>query len=100
MLSDRYPALAAKSMTARLTEAVNAPAKKSAPANDLILGIPAIAKTLGIAEMTVRKMIESGDLPTFELGGRHAIRRAMMEAWFRMKEIDALAIAAQRARAK
>lgn len=62
---------------------------------DVLFGIAAIAKHIGITERQCSHLHDSGDLPTFRLGARVCARRSSLATFFAEEEAKAAALAQQ-----
>lgn len=47
---------------------------------DLLVGAAAIAKEIGVSRVTIYRMAESGEIPTFKVRGKIAARRTELAA--------------------
>lgn len=56
---------------------------------DLLYGVPAIAKFLGIRDKQARPKIDRGLIPSFRIGGTICSRRATLKAWLAEQEAAA-----------
>jgi len=48
---------------------------------DTFFTIVQVAETLQVSEKTVRRMLVSGELPGYKIGGQYRIKPAELEAW-------------------
>lgn len=55
----------------------------------VIFGLPAISAEIGVSVPTLKAMIDAGEFPIVEIGGRHAIRRGMLNDWWAKVEAQA-----------
>lgn len=65
--------------------------REHASADVHLFGSKAIAAHLGVSQSTVLKMIHSGEVPAYLVGGRLQISRRMLDAWLLYKQLEALA---------
>lgn len=56
--------------------------------NDTFFTIAQVAEKLQVSEKTVRRMLLSGELPGYKIGGQYRIRPAELEAWISDQAID------------
>jgi hypothetical protein len=67
--------------------------------SDLLFGVRAIGRHLGLSERQARRRIEAGLVPTFQLGGIHCARKSTLEQWLAALEAEGVAARASQAAA-
>jgi len=56
--------------------------------NDTFFTIAQVAEKLQVSEKTVRRMLLSGELPGYKIGGQYRIKPAELEAWIADQAIE------------
>ena len=62
-----------------------------APATDLLMGMEAIAAAIGMTKRQAYHLHETGELPTFKMGGKVYARRSTLAKHFAAQEAAARA---------
>ncbi len=53
---------------------------------DLLYGVPAIARFLGLRERQTRELIDAEKVPSFKIGNRVCARRSSLKTWLAEQE--------------